>query len=70
MKNNTFQVQVTRRGTITFPRELREHNQIETGDTLTLIDLGNGIVVMSPLPPDASRYSNTDKETHHGKKYS
>jgi bifunctional DNA-binding transcriptional regulator/antitoxin component of YhaV-PrlF toxin-antitoxin module len=27
---------------------LREHNKIEEGDTLTLIDLGDGVVVMSP----------------------
>ena len=46
--NNTFQVQVVRRGIITLPKELREHNKIEEGDTLTLIDLGNGVVVMSP----------------------
>ena len=46
--NNTFQVQVGRRGVITFPKQLREENQIEEGDTLTLIELGDGIVVISP----------------------
>ena len=46
MNNSTYKVQVARRGTITLPRELREHNHIETGDTLTLSDLGNGVVVM------------------------
>lgn len=45
---NTFQVQVGRRGVITFPKRLREESQIEEGDTLTLIDLGDGIVVISP----------------------
>ena len=48
MNNNTFQVQVVRRGIITLPKELREHNNIEEGDTLTLIELGDGVVVMSP----------------------
>lgn len=48
MNNNTFQVQVVQRGIITLPKELREHNQIEEGDTLTFIDLGDGVVVMSP----------------------
>ncbi|MCL4273169.1 MAG: AbrB/MazE/SpoVT family DNA-binding domain-containing protein [Anaerolineales bacterium] len=48
MNNNTFQVQVVRRGIITLPKELREHNNIEEGDTLTLIDLGDGVVVISP----------------------
>jgi len=47
MQNNTFQVQVVRRGIITLPKELREQNNIEEGDVLTLIDLGDGVVVMS-----------------------
>lgn len=42
-----FRVQVVRRGVITLPKELRDHNKIEEGDTLTLIDLGDGVVVMS-----------------------
>ena len=46
--NNTFQVQVVRRGIITLPKELREQNNIEEGDMLTLIDLGDGVVIMSP----------------------
>ena len=46
--SNTFQVQVVRRGIITLPKELREQNNIEEGDMLTLIDLGDGVVVMSP----------------------
>jgi len=46
--NNTFQIQVVRRGIITLPKELREHNNIEEGDTLTLTDLGDGVFVISP----------------------
>jgi len=46
--NNTFQIQVVRRGIITLPKELREHNNIEEGDILTLIDLGDGVFVISP----------------------
>ena len=45
---NIFQVQVVRRGVVTLPKELRDHNHIEEGDTLTLIELGDGVVVMSP----------------------
>jgi bifunctional DNA-binding transcriptional regulator/antitoxin component of YhaV-PrlF toxin-antitoxin module len=44
---NTFQVQVMRRGLINLPKELCEQNQINEGDTLTLIDLGNGVFVLS-----------------------
>lgn len=46
--NNTFKVQVVRRGLITLPKELRDQSHINEGDTLTLIDLGDGVVVMSP----------------------
>jgi AbrB family looped-hinge helix DNA binding protein len=46
--SNTFQVQVVRRGVITLPSELRHRNNIAEGDRLTLIDLGDGVVVMSP----------------------
>jgi len=46
--NNTFQIQVVRRGIITLPKELREQNNIEEGDTLTLLDLGDGVFVISP----------------------
>lgn len=42
-----FQVQVVRRGVITLPKELRDRNHIQEGDTLSLIELGNGVVVMS-----------------------
>ena len=53
--SDTYQVQVVRRGVITLPKELRDHNNIGEGDTLTLIDLGDGIVVMSP------RHSRVDE---------
>ena len=46
--NNIFQVKVARRGVITLPKELREHSHIEEGDMLTLIELGEGVIVMSP----------------------
>jgi AbrB family looped-hinge helix DNA binding protein len=46
--NKAFQVQVVRRGVITLPKKLREQSQISEGDTLTLIDLGDGVVVMTP----------------------
>jgi AbrB family looped-hinge helix DNA binding protein len=46
--NKPFQVQVVRRGIITLPKELRDNNLIHEGDLLTLIDLGDGVVVMSP----------------------
>lgn len=56
--NNTFQVQVVRRGIITLPKELRDHNNIEEGDMLTLIDLGDGVVVMSPQRSQVDEIAN------------
>lgn len=58
MNTNTFQVQVVRRGIITLPKELREQNNIEEGDTLTLIDLGDGVVVMSSRRSRVDEISN------------
>jgi bifunctional DNA-binding transcriptional regulator/antitoxin component of YhaV-PrlF toxin-antitoxin module len=46
--SNTFQVQVKRQGIIALPKKLLENNRIEEGDLLTLIDLGDGVVAMSP----------------------
>ncbi len=45
---DVYQVQVVRRGVITLPKGLRDRNRIGEGDTLTLIDLGDGVVVMCP----------------------
>jgi len=45
---DTFRVQVAGRGVITLPKALRERNKIKQGDALTLIDLGGGVVVLSP----------------------
>ncbi len=56
--NNTFAVQVVQRGLITLPRELREQNQIREGDILTLIDLGDGIFVVSPRRSKVDEIAN------------
>ena len=53
--NNTFKVQVVRRGSITLPKKLRDQNRIDEGDTLTLIDLGEGVFMVS------SRRSRVDE---------
>ena len=45
---DTFRVRVVRRGIITLPKELRDQTRIQEGDMLTLIGLGDGVVVISP----------------------
>lgn len=44
----TFKVQVVRRGVITLPKQVREANRIREGDMLTMIDLGEGVFILSP----------------------
>jgi bifunctional DNA-binding transcriptional regulator/antitoxin component of YhaV-PrlF toxin-antitoxin module len=43
----SFRLQVAQRGLITLPRALRKTYRIETGQELTLVDLG-GVFVLSP----------------------
>jgi len=56
--STVFPVQVVRRGVITLPKELRDRNKIEEGDTLTLLDLGDGVVVMRPQRSRAAEIAN------------
>jgi len=55
---NTFKVKVARRGLITLPKELRDQSHINEGDTLTLIDLGDGVIVMSPRSSRVDEIAN------------
>jgi bifunctional DNA-binding transcriptional regulator/antitoxin component of YhaV-PrlF toxin-antitoxin module len=43
----TYQVQVGRRGVITFPKELRDQNNIADGEILNLIQLSENVFVIS-----------------------
>ncbi|MBC8508316.1 MAG: AbrB/MazE/SpoVT family DNA-binding domain-containing protein [Anaerolineales bacterium] len=45
--NYTYQVQVGRRGVITFPKELRDQKNIADGEILNLIELSNDVFVIS-----------------------
>jgi len=42
-----YQVQVGRRGVITFPKELRDQNNIADGEILNLIELSGDVFVIS-----------------------
>ena len=46
--NNTFRVRIRQRGLVTIPKELRDRNHIAEGDWLTVMDLGNDVLIMSP----------------------
>lgn len=43
----TYQIQVGRRGVITFPKELRDQNNITDGEILNLIELSDNVFVIS-----------------------
>ena len=43
----TLTLQLAQRGVLTLPKTLRETYHLQTGDTLTLLDLG-GVFVLSP----------------------
>ena len=43
----TYQLQVGRRGVITFPKELRDQKNITDGEVLTLIELSDNVFVLS-----------------------
>jgi len=45
----TFPIRVRRDGVITLPKELRDRTGIESGMRLTLHDLGDGLIIMSPI---------------------
>ena len=56
--NNTFQIRVRRRGIITLPKELRERNNIEEGNVLSLMDMGKGVLVFSPQRSHVDEIAN------------
>lgn len=46
-----YEVKVTRQGQTTIPKPLREKYEIEEGDTVLYIDVGDHITVL-PIPKD------------------
>ena len=44
---DTFSLQLAQRGIITIPKSLRRSYNLETGDEITLLDLG-GVFVLNP----------------------
>ena len=44
---NTFEVRVRRNGQITLPSELRKRANLVEGTTLSLRDMGDGVLVLS-----------------------
>ena len=43
--DKTFYVQISQRGVITLPKPLRQAYGLKSGDVVTLVDLGNALVI-------------------------
>lgn len=53
----TSTIQIRRKGVITIPVELRRRHKMETGDVFTLVELGDGSILLVP---------QVSKVAHHG----
>lgn len=52
---NTYKVQVGRRGVITFPKEIRDQENIVDGEVLNLIKLSGDVYVISRRSSQVAR---------------
>lgn len=51
-------IQIRSKGTLTLPIELRRKYQLDEGDVITLIDLGNGSFLLTPTVSQVDRLGN------------
>lgn len=52
---NTTIIQIRSKGTLTLPVELRRKYGLEAGDAITLIDLGAGAFLLTPIVTQVDR---------------
>ena len=55
---DVYQIQVGRRGVVTFPKELRDQKNIEEGEILNLIELSDDVFVISRDRSRVDRVAN------------
>ncbi|MBK8783940.1 MAG: AbrB/MazE/SpoVT family DNA-binding domain-containing protein [Anaerolineales bacterium] len=51
-------VKIRRKGTITIPAKLRKEYKLEEGQTLTVIDLGKGTILLTPKVSQVDKLAN------------
>jgi len=51
----TLTVQIRRKGVITLPMELRRQYRLDEGDVLTMLDLGDGSLLLIPRVSQVAR---------------
>ncbi len=55
-------LRIAQRGVLTLPKSLREAHNLKPGDTLTLLDLGD-LLVLSPRPSEVDRLADRVQES-------
>ncbi|HLO13350.1 MAG TPA: AbrB/MazE/SpoVT family DNA-binding domain-containing protein, partial [Anaerolineales bacterium] len=50
-------LQIRGKGTITLPANLRKKYNLEEGEVLTVIDLGEGTILLKPMVSEVNRLS-------------
>src|SRR4030042_1886350 len=53
--NDTISIQIRAKGSLTLPIELRRKYVLDEGDIITLIDLGDGSFLLTPLITQGDR---------------
>ncbi|GAB1469823.1 hypothetical protein MASR2M66_07000 [Chloroflexota bacterium] len=51
-------VKIRRKGTLTIPAKLRKEYKLEEGQTLTVIDLGEGTILLTPKVSQVDKLAN------------
>ena len=51
-------LQIRGKGTITLPANLRKKYKLEEGEVLTVIDLGEGTILLKPIVSQVNKLSN------------
>ena len=51
-------VKIRRKGTITIPAKVRKEYKLEEGQTLTVIDLGEGTILLTPKVSQVDKLAN------------
>lgn len=60
-------VKIRRKGTITIPAKLRKEYKLEEGQTLTIIDLGKGTILLTPKVSQVDKLANQIAEKFNDK---
>lgn len=57
-KGAVLPLRIAQRGLLTLPKEVRKKYRLKEGDRLTLIDLGDGILVLRPVQSEIDALAN------------